>query len=79
MNHVKVLLVSALIATAALAAKASKPRVFLGYIYNAGAYTSVYIPYDCPENGYGCLYTTWNGYTYQVFQQVGNSFLPLKP
>jgi hypothetical protein len=79
MNHLKVLLVSVLIVAAALSAKATKARVFLGYIYSAGAYSSVFVPYDCPDIGYGCSYTSWNGIVYQVYEQVGTQFLPLKP
>ena len=79
MNKVKLLLAAVLIFAAAGAAKATKARDFMGYVYYNGAYTVVYVPYDCPESGYGCLYTSWNGVHYQVYMQSGIQFYPVKP
>ena len=79
MSKTKILLAAALTFTAAGAARATKARDFTGYIYVAGAYTPVYVPYDCPYSGYGCTYTTYNGYIYQVYQHSGLSYLPVRP
>jgi hypothetical protein len=79
MNRMKILLAVILFIAAAGAAKATKARAFIGYIYNAGAYSPVYVPYDCPDVGYGCYYVAPNGRTYQVYMQSGVQFYPLQP
>ncbi|SEW38882.1 hypothetical protein SAMN05428988_4939 [Chitinophaga sp. YR573] len=79
MNKAKLLVAVLLTLGAAGAAHATKAKAFMGYVYSGGVYTSVYVPYDCPETGYGCIYTSWNGNTYQVYMQSGIQFYPVKP
>lgn len=79
MSKLKILLAVVLIFAAAGAAKATKARDFIGYINYAGAYMQVYVPYQCPTTGYGCTYTTGNGYTFQVYLQDGLRLYPVRP
>jgi hypothetical protein len=79
MNKLKIGLVALLVMSAAITAKATKAKAFIGYINLGSSWTTVYVPYDCPYSGYGCRYTDYTGASYQVYQQVGNQYFPLKP
>ena len=79
MNKVKLLLAAVLIVAAAGAAKATKAKSFIGFIYSGGAYLPVYVPYNCPDVGSGCIYVAPNGRSYQVYTQSGLYFYPLQP
>jgi hypothetical protein len=79
MNKKKLMFATLLIIGAACAAKATKARDFIGYIYSGGAYVQVYVPFDCPYTGYGCTYTNWNGTSFQVYLQSGLLFYPVRP
>jgi hypothetical protein len=68
-----------MIVAAAGAAKATKARDFYAYVLYNGAYMPVYVPYDCPDIGYGCTFSSRNGTAYQVYEQIGIQFYPLKP
>ncbi|RFM35009.1 DUF6520 family protein [Chitinophaga silvisoli] len=78
MKKRKLLIALFLILGAAGAARATKARDFYGYIYLNGAWTQIYIPYECPYNGWGCTYPH-NGVVYQIYLQSGITFYPLKP
>lgn len=78
MKKRKLLIALFLILGAAGAARATKARDFYGYIYQYGAWTQIYIPYECPYNGWGCTYA-YNGVVYQIYLQSGITFYPLKP
>jgi hypothetical protein len=79
MNKARVLLAVILIMAAAGGAMATKARSFLGYISNNGVYSAVYVPFDCPDTGPGCIYTSWNSQTFQVYTLSGLKFTPVKP
>jgi hypothetical protein len=79
MKKMKMLLIAVLILVAAGAAKATKARDLLGYIYINGAYMQVYVPYECNFNGYGCIYTSGNGYQFQVYLRDGLYYYPIRP
>lgn len=79
MNKAKLILLVILISTAAAGAIATKARSFVGYINFAGIYFTVLVPFDCQGTGGGCIYTSGDGYTFQVYKLSGIRFIPLKP
>jgi hypothetical protein len=79
MNKPKLVLAFILAFAAAGAALTTKSRSFIGYIASGSSYHPVYVPFDCPDHGWGCQYTAANGLTYQVYTQAGVRFLPVKP
>lgn len=79
MKKKKLLIALLLIMGAAGAAQATKARDFNGYIYYRGAWMQIYIPFECPFNGWGCTYTFYDGITYQVYLQSGLTFYPIRP
>ncbi|SDF60670.1 hypothetical protein [Chitinophaga filiformis] len=79
MNKAKLILALILLLAAAGAAMATKARSFIGFIANGPFYYTVYVPFDCPEDGWGCVYTSSNGLTYQVYTLSGIRFFPVKP
>jgi hypothetical protein len=79
MNKAKITLILILTMTAAAGAIATKARDFVGYINYAGIYYTVLVPFDCPATGGGCIYTSGNGQTFQVYTLSGLKFIPLKP
>ncbi|SHN45516.1 hypothetical protein [Chitinophaga sp. CF418] len=79
MNKAKKILVFILASAAISAAYAMRARDFFGYIgLGGGLYSAVYVPFDCPEVGWGCLYTI-NSNTYQVYTLSGIRMNPVKP
>jgi hypothetical protein len=79
MIRARIILVIILTMTAAAGAIATKARDFVGYINYAGIYFTVLVPFDCPSTGGGCIYTSGNGLTFQVYTLSGLRFIPLKP
>lgn len=78
MKKKKLLIALFLILGAAGAAKATKARDFIGYIYVNSAWMEIYVPFDCPFTGWGCTYS-YIGISYQVYYQAGVNFYPLRP
>lgn len=79
MNKAKKILIVIITAAAISAAYAMRARDFIGYIgLGGGLYSVVYVPFDCPETGWGCLYTT-NSHTYQLYTLSGIRMNPVMP
>lgn len=78
MNRAKWVLSFIVAAAAVGAAYAMKARDFFGYIRVGTLYSAVYVPFECPDIGWGCEYTT-NGSTYQVYTLQGIRMNPVKP
>lgn len=64
---------------AAGAVLATKAKSFKGYIINAGVYSTVIVPFNCDDLGPGCIYTSWNGNTFQVYTLDGTTFRAVRP
>lgn len=79
MTKARILLAFILVIAASGAAMATKARSFIGYIESGGVYSAVYVPYNCPETGPGCIYTAWNGQAFQVYILSGLRFTPVRP
>jgi hypothetical protein len=79
MKKARVLLAVILIMAAGGAVMATKARSFIGYIVNAGVYSTVVVPFNCEDVGAGCIYTSWNGATFQVYTLSGARLYPVKP
>jgi hypothetical protein len=79
MSKAKLMLAGILIMAAAGGAVATKARAFIGIIVNGGVYYTVLVPFDCPNTGPGCIYTSWDGGTFQVYTLSGLKLVGLKP
>ncbi|SFF08321.1 hypothetical protein SAMN05518672_115120 [Chitinophaga sp. CF118] len=79
MKKAKILLTIILIMAATGAAVATRAKSFFGFIVNAGVYHTVLISFDCPETGKGCIYTSWDYATFQVYTLSGIKLIPRKP
>lgn len=78
MNKSKLVLAFIIVSAAAGAAMANRARSFIGYIGSGGIYSTVYVPFECPEIGWGCIYTSGSN-TYQVYTRQGILLNPVKP
>ena len=79
MNKSKLVLAFILLFAAAGAAMATKARSFVGFIADGNVYSPVFISFDCPDVGWGCIYTSSNNMTYQVYTLQGIRFTPVRP
>ncbi|UPK67991.1 DUF6520 family protein [Chitinophaga filiformis] len=78
MKKSKIILVAIVLLAAVGAAMATKARSFIGYINMGGVYSPVWVPFDCPQAGWGCVYTS-NNMTYQIYTLSGIWFNPVRP
>lgn len=79
MNKPKLVLAFIIVFAAAGAAMATKARSFIGYInIGGGVYSQVWVSSQCPDLGWGCLYTT-NNMTYQIYTLSGIWLNPVRP
>ncbi|MBW8683079.1 hypothetical protein [Chitinophaga rhizophila] len=79
MKKAKMMLALIIAATAVSAAYAFKARSFFGYVVDGGVYSIVLIPFNCPAIGEGCIYTSWNNNTFQVYTLSGLRMNPVRP